>query len=151
MVTFAKVTTVALLGDLTFPEKPGKSAFRFTKSIKGMVFVFFLLLQKELKGRFYVTFCGVQKVTKNTPRVATLWTPGVRFKALHRRTFYRNCSNTCLKQLSGFEPVRDANFHQTHNRILRKIEFAVRACRRKQLFKRKVARYLCCGGNGKSV
>ena len=106
MVTFAKVTTVALLGDLTFPEKPGKSAFRFTKSIKGMVFVFFLLLQKELKGRFYVTFCGVQKVTKNTPRVATLWTPGVRFKALHRRTFYRNCSFPCLKQLSGFEPVR---------------------------------------------
>ena len=114
-------------------RKARKETFRFSKSKKRDGFLCYFLRRapsppkKSPQGRFYVTFCGVQKVTKNTPRVATLWTPGVRFKALHRRTFYRNCSNTCLKQLSGFEPVRDANFHQTQNRVLRRIEVAVRA------------------------
>ena len=49
VVTFAKVTKEALWEGFSFPEKPGKSAFRFTKSIR---------------DGFNVTFCGVQKVTK---------------------------------------------------------------------------------------
>ena len=40
---------------------------------------------------------------------------------------------------------------QTQNRVLRKIEVAVRACRRKQSMKRETARYLCCGWKGKPV
>ena len=38
-VTFEKVTKEALWECFSFPRKPGKSAFRFTKSIKGMVFL----------------------------------------------------------------------------------------------------------------
>ena len=47
--------------------------------------------------------------------------------------------------------MQDAGFQQTQNQVLREIESVVRACRRKQSFKREAARYLCCGGNGKSV
>ena len=48
----------------------------------------FRLYEKVTKRDvFSVTFCDVQKVNKNTPRVATLWTPGVRFKALHGHAF----------------------------------------------------------------
>ena len=54
----------------------------------------------------YIVNSSLRKVTKSRPRASALWTPGERFKALHRRTFYRNCSFPCLKQLSGFEPVR---------------------------------------------
>ena len=32
--------------------------------------------KKSPHGTFYVSFCGVQKVTKNTPRASALWTPG---------------------------------------------------------------------------
>ena len=104
------------------------------------------------QGRFNVTFSLVRKSNQKVhQRSAALWTPGERFKALHKRTLDINCSFPCLKQLSGFEPVRDANFHQTQNRVLWKIEVAVRAWRRKQSMKRDSARYLCCGGKGKLV
>ncbi len=39
-----------------FFGKPRKSAFRFSKSKQKKRFMFFLLLQKEPKGRFSVTF-----------------------------------------------------------------------------------------------
>ena len=42
-----------------------------------------------------------------------------------------------------------ATFDKTQNRVLWKIEVAVRACRRKRTIKRESARYLCCVGNGK--
>ena len=72
LLLLGKVTKGAVWEGFSFPEKPGKSAFRFTKSIR---------------DGFNVTFCSVQKVTKNTPRAAALWTPGVRVKALHRHAF----------------------------------------------------------------
>ena len=55
---------------------------------------------------------------------------------------YRKYARPC------FEPARTASVVLTQNRILRKIEVAVRACRRKRSFKRESVRYLCCGGNG---
>ena len=88
---FCKSNQRGSLGLPFFSGKPGKSAFRFTKSIK---------------GTFFCSFCFCKKNQKAAVRVATLPTPGERFKALHRRTFYRNCSFPCLNQLSGFEPVR---------------------------------------------
>ena len=72
--------------------------------------MFFLQKQKEHNGQFSVTFCGVQKVTKNTPRASALWTPGERFKALYRHAIYRDLSGSYLKQLSCFEPVRKGYF-----------------------------------------
>ena len=44
------------LGMPLFFGKPRKSAFRFSKSKQKKRFMFFLLLQKEPKGRFSVTF-----------------------------------------------------------------------------------------------
>ena len=59
---------------------PGKGAFReiflFQKiSLRDDIGTFRFSKSKE-RDVFSVTFCSVQKVTKNTPRVATLWTPG---------------------------------------------------------------------------
>ncbi len=71
-----------------------------------------------------------------------LWTPGERFKALHRHAFDKNCSFLSLKQLSGFEPVRNGSVVQTQNRVLWKIEVAVWACRRKRLIKWESTRYI---------
>ena len=53
-VTFEKVTKEALWECFSFPRKPGKSAFRFTKSIKGMVFLLLFAsaksIQKQTEG-----------------------------------------------------------------------------------------------------
>ncbi len=53
-VTFEKVTKVALWKGLTFPERYEKSAFRFTKSIKEMVFLLLFAsaksIQKQTEG-----------------------------------------------------------------------------------------------------
>ncbi len=66
MLLLRKVSKEALWDCLFFPEKPGKNAFRFAKSIKGICNVTFSLVRKSN-----------QKVHQ---RAAALWTPGGRFK-----------------------------------------------------------------------
>ena len=56
VVTFRKVTKVALWKVLTFPERYEKSAFRFTKSIKGMVFL--LLFASAKSNQKQTEGCG---------------------------------------------------------------------------------------------
>ena len=84
LLLLGKVTKGAVWEGFSFPEKPGKR----------LLGELFFVGKVFLRDVFNVTFCGVQKVTKNTPRaakrrckIAALWTPGVRFKALHRHAF----------------------------------------------------------------
>ena len=67
-------------GVFCFSGKARKGALReiflFQKiSLRDDIGTFRFSKSKE-RDVFSVTFCSVQKVTKNTPRVATLWTPG---------------------------------------------------------------------------
>ena len=62
LLLFGKVTKGAVWEGFSFPEKPGKSAFRFTKSIR---------------DGFGVTFSLVRKSNQKVhQRSADLWTPG---------------------------------------------------------------------------
>ena len=63
--------------------------------------------RKAYKRRFFCYFLRRAKSNQKA-RGANALRP--RFKALHRRTFYRNCSFPCLKQLSGFEPVEKGDY-----------------------------------------
>ena len=79
-----KVTKEAPWEGFSFPEKPGKSAFRFAKSIRDGFNVTFCGVPqapKSPQGRFNVTFSLVRKSNQKVPqRSADLWTPGERFK-----------------------------------------------------------------------
>ena len=82
----------------------------------------FRLYEKVTKRDvFSVTFCGVQKVTKNTPRAAALWTPGERFKTravefqvkLETFSVLKKFAKVCQCRKHArpcFEPVRKGNF-----------------------------------------
>ena len=84
--------------------------FRFTKSIKDDFYVTVSLVRKSnRKRRFLRSFCFCKKNQKAAVRVATLTTPGERFKALHGYVYGKNYSFSWLKQHSGFEPVQKGN------------------------------------------
>ena len=77
MLLLRKVTKGAVWEGFSFPEKPGKSAFRFAKSIRdGFNVTFSLVRKSNQKRRFLRYFSPLRKVTKSRPRAAALWTPG---------------------------------------------------------------------------
>ena len=118
----------------------------------------FCFCKKNTKGRFSVTFCGVQKVTKKhaglRPATSVQNPCGEvlsRTWNVQRIKFFAKVCSCRTTHGHVLNRRKRETFYQTQNRVLWKIEVAVRAWRRKRSFKRKIARYLCCGGKGKSV
>ena len=118
--------------------------------------------EKQIRDGFNVTFSLVRKSNQKVhQRVATLWIPGERFKTRAVSFLLKFERYSVLKSLQEFVSAairtamfwtgRNRDFHQTQNQVLRKIEVAVRAWRRKRWFKRESARYFCCGGKEKLV
>ena len=65
LLLLRKVTKGALGEGFSFPEKPGKSAFRFAKSIRdGFNVTFSLVRKSNQKRRFLCSFCFCKKNQK---------------------------------------------------------------------------------------